>query len=411
MKNFIPFWLLFFSVFSICAREIEVCPDCEVQTLRKAVDLAQDGDHIHIRKGVYREHDISITKSLHLRGDKGAVIDGESQGTVLSVHTNDFSMSGLTIRNVGQSYTKDFAGILIHGSDYFVLEDNVLENVFFGILVEKSKNGTIQNNKVSSHALSQASSGNGIHLWHCANMTISANEVHGLRDGIYFEFVKNSKIFENNSHDNLRYGLHFMFSNHNAYYDNIFRENGAGVAIMFSKFVEMYRNKFLHNWGSASYGLLLKEIYDAEIEDNLFEQNTIGISVDGSTRIDYKNNDFLRNGWAVKIIGACYENVFSQNNFLNNALDLSYNSKINSNSFDRNYWSEYAGYDLDRDGIGDVPYRPVKLFSYIVHNTPETIILLRSLFVDIINFSEKVSPVFTPDNLLDNSPLMRRADG
>ena len=119
----------------------------------------------------------------------------------------------------------------------------------------------------------------------------------------------------------------------------------------------------------------------------------------------------MRNGWAVKIIGACYDNVFSQNNFLNNALDLSYNSKINSNSFDRNYWSEYAGYDLDRDGIGDVPYRPVKLFSYIVHNTPETIILLRSLFVDIINFSEKVSPVFTPDNLLDNNPLMRRADG
>jgi len=411
MKSIIAFWLLFLSIFSVCARQIEVCPGCEVQTIKQAVDLAQDGDHILIRKGIYREHDISITKSLHFKGEKGAVIDGENQGTVLSVRANDFSLRGLTIVNVGQSYTKDFAGILIHGSDDFVLENNVLENVFFGILVEKSKNGAIRNNKVSSQAVSQASSGNGIHLWHCANMTISSNEVQGLRDGIYFEFVKNSKVFENNSHDNLRYGLHFMFSNHNAYYENIFRENGAGVAIMFSKFVEMYGNEFLHNWGSASYGLLLKEIYDAEIEDNLFEQNTIGISVDGSTRINYKNNDFLRNGWAVKIIGACYDNVFSENNFLNNALDLSYNSKINSNSFDRNYWSEYAGYDLDRDGIGDVPYRPVKLFSYIVHNTPETIILLRSLFVDIINFSEKVSPVFTPDNLLDNNPLMRRADG
>lgn len=411
MKSFIPFGLLLFSIFSVCARQIEVCPGCEVQSIQQAVDLAQDGDRILIREGIYREHDINITKSLHFMGEKGAVIDGENRGTVLSIRAVDFSLRGLTIVNVGQSYTKDFAGILIHGSDDFVLENNVLENVFFGILVEKSNNGSIRNNKVSSKAVSQASSGNGIHLWHCANMTISSNEVQGLRDGIYFEFVKNSKVFENNSHDNLRYGLHFMFSNHNAYYDNTFRENGAGVAIMFSKFVEMYRNKFLLNWGSASYGLLLKEIYDAEIEDNLFEQNTIGISVDGSTRINYKNNDFLRNGWAVKIIGACYDNVFSQNNFLNNALDLSYNSKINSNSFDRNYWSEYAGYDLDRDGIGDVPYRPVKLFSYIVHNTPETIILLRSLFVDIINFSEKVSPVFTPDNLLDNNPLMRRADG
>lgn len=409
MKRLNPFWLLLFCIASVYAEQIEVCSSCEVRSIQDAIDLAQDGDHIIIRQGIYKEHDITVAKSLHLVGDEGAVIDGENLGTVLSIRANNFSLKGLTIVNVGQSYTKDFAGILINGSDGFVLENNVLENVFFGILVEKSKNGKIHKNRVSSRAVSQASSGNGIHLWHCSDMTISSNVVNGLRDGIYFEFVKNSKVFENRSQDNLRYGLHFMFSNHNAYFDNVFRANGAGVAIMFSKFVEMHRNKFLHNWGSASYGLLLKEIYDAEIEDNLFEQNTIGISVDGSTRINYRNNDFLRNGWAIKIIGACYDNVFSQNNFLNNALDLSYNSKINSNSFDRNYWSEYAGYDLDLDGIGDVPYRPVKLFSYIVHNTPETIILLRSLFVDIINFSEKVSPVFTPDNLLDNNPLMRRA--
>ena len=411
MKRLIPFCLLIMSISYAYADQIEVCSTCRVKTIHEAVGLAQDGDQILIRQGTYREHNIEVDKSLHFLGEQGAVIDGENAGTVISFRSSNFSLKGLTIINVGQSYTKDFAGILIQGSDSFVLEDNVLENVFFGILVEKSKNGKIHNNKVSSQALNEASSGNGIHLWHCSDMTISSNEVRGVRDGIYFEFVTNSKIFENQSHDNLRYGLHFMFSNHNAYYDNVFRENGAGVAIMFSKFVEMHRNKFLLNWGSASYGLLLKEIYDAEIEDNLFEQNTIGISVDGSTRINYSNNDFLRNGWAVKIIGACYDNVFSQNNFLNNALDLSYNSKINSNSFDRNYWSEYAGYDLDRDGIGDVPYRPVKLFSYIVHNTPETIILLRSLFVDMINFSEKVSPVFSPDNLLDHNPLMSTADG
>ena len=59
---------------------------------------------------------------------------------------------------------------------------------------------------------------------------------------------------------------------------------------------------------------------------------------------------------------------------------------MNDNKFDGNYWSSYSGYDLDKDQIGDVPYRPVKLFSYVVNRTPETIILLRSLFVDLINF-------------------------
>ena len=407
---FLTLLFLFNTVVSN-GRQIEVCPTCPVSSIQEGINLAASGDTVLIREGLYREHDIQIDKSLELIGEENAVIDGENQGTVLSVHADGFRIRGLRIINVGQSYTKDFAGILVNSSKDFVIEHNVLEKVFFGILIEKSSGGTVRSNLVRSNSVSQASSGNGIHLWHCSEMTISSNELSGLRDGIYFEFVKESKVSDNKSHDNLRYGLHFMFSNNNAYFDNEFRNNGAGVAIMFSKFVEMYRNRFVHNWGSASYGLLLKEIYDAEIEDNLFEQNTIGISVDGSTRINYRNNDFVRNGWAVKIIGACYDNLFSRNNFLNNALDLSYNSKINSNQFDNNYWSEYSGYDLDRNGIGDVPYRPVKLFSYIVHNTPETIILLRSLFVDIINFSEKVSPVFTPDNLLDNNPLMKRSDG
>ena len=170
----------------------------------------------------------------------------------------------------------------------------------------------------------------------------------------------------------------------------------------------MLNNVFRENWGTASYGMLLKEINDAEIIGNLFEQNTIGINIEGSNRILYKNNDFKNNGWAVKVRGACYTNSFLENNFLYNSFDISYNSKVNDNVFDRNYWSNYTGYDLNSDGVGDVPYRPVKLFSYIVNRTPETIILLRSLFIDIIDFSEKVSPVFTPDNLVDESPTMKK---
>ena len=402
------FLFVFALVHSVYGNQIEVCGSCDVTSIQEAVNIAKDGDEILIKEGVYKEHDILVNKSIHIKGIGMPVVDGEHKETIFRFSANGFSVSGLEIINVGQSYTKDFAAILVSESEDFEISNNVLKKVFFGILIEKSKGGIIHDNHVSSDATSQANSGNGIHLWHCSRMTVYKNELNGLRDGIYFEFVKKSKVYDNNSFENLRYGLHFMFSNNNSYSNNIFRSNGAGVAIMFSKFIEMHNNTFAHNWGSASYGLLLKEIYDADIKNNVFEQNTIGISVDGSTRIDYTQNTFVRNGWAIKIIGACYENEFINNNFLNNALDLSYNSKINTNKFDHNYWSEYAGYDLDKDGVGDIPYRPVKLFSYIVHNTPETIILLRSMFVDIINFSEKVSPVFTPDKLIDANPLMHR---
>ena len=229
-----------------------------------------------------------------------------------------------------------------------------------------------------------------------------------MRDGVYLEFVDSSFVSQNYSHHNVRYGLHFMFSNHDEYRENTFERNGAGVAVMFSKWIKMIGNRFVQNWGTASYGLLLKEIYDGEVFNNVFDKNTIAIYVDGSTRVTYSNNIFSQNGWAIKVSGGGYSNSFTNNDFLGNSFDLSYNSMLNNNTFNGNYWSDYSGYDLDKDGVGDVPYRPVKLFSYIVNKTPETIILLRSLFVDIMNFSERVSPVFTPDNLLDNNPLIKK---
>ena len=177
---------------------------------------------------------------------------------------------------------------------------------------------------------------------------------------------------------------------------------------MFSKFMEVEKNVITKNWGTAAYGLLLKEVNDVNLINNQFIENTVGITVEGSNRLTYSNNDFISNGYAIRVKGACYENQIIENNFLYNSFDISYNGKINDNKFDNNFWSNYTGYDLDKNDIGDVPYRPVKLFSYIVNRTPETIILLRSLFIDLIDFSEKVSPVFTPDDLMDENPRMKR---
>lgn len=406
-KTIFKFLFFLFIIAKGYTQSVEVCASCEVKTLAEAIARSNPHDDIIVQKGTYLESNIVIEKPLRIIGKGNPVIDGEKKGYILIIKSDSVSVSGLTIKNPGQSYTKDYAAVHTSGINHFTFENNTLENVFFGFLIEKSKNGTIQNNKVSSNAVDQASSGNGIHLWNCSNIIVTGNEVFELRDGIYLEFVKDSKVINNQSHNNMRYGLHFMFSNNDEYHDNTFTNNGAGVAVMFSKFIKMTGNTFTKNWGTASYGLLLKEIYDAEIENNTFEENTIGINVEGSTRINYFKNNFIGNGWSIKIAGACYTNIFKENNFLNNSFDISYNSKINDNKFDNNYWSTYTGYDLDKNGIGDIPYRPVKLFSYIVNKTPETIILLRSLFVDIINFSEKVSPVFTPDELVDNSPLMK----
>ena len=123
--------------------------------------------------------------------------------------------------------------------------------------------------------------------------------------------------------------------------------------------------------------------------------------------IHYYRNAFENNGWALRISGGCVDNAFDNNNFEGNTFDISTHSIGEGNTFDGNYWSEYNGYDLDRDHIGDIPYRPVKLFSHVVNQTPEALVLLRSWFTDILNFAEKITPVLTPANILDHSPRMQ----
>jgi len=408
MRYILILFLLF--TFTIQANTIDVCATCDVKTIKNAVLLAKDGDTILVKKGVYKESQININRAIHIIGIDYPVIDAENKTeSIFAIEADNFIISGLKFVNVGMSHTKEIAAIFISHSNNFTIKDNIAENVFYGFILQRVKYGLIQNNKVHGRAdaKNETTAGNGVHIWKSIHVRIEQNELVGMRDGIYLEFVDKSSISNNTSKDNIRYGLHFMFSHHNEYQRNEFRNNGAGVAVMFSKFIKMHHNTFHYNWGTASYGLLLKEINDAEIYNNIFEQNTIGINVDGCNRINYKENHFIRNGWAIKFTGGCYTNIFEFNNFMYNAFDLSYNSRLNDNKFEANYWSEYSGYDLDKDGIGDVPHRPVKLFSYIVNKTPETLVLLRSLFVDIINFSEKVSPVFTPDNLQDNKPIMR----
>ena len=411
MKNlhiiFLLFAVLLLPVSNLWSNTITVCASCPVKTIAQAIEQASEGDTILVKKGVYKEANLKINKSLSLIGEGLPTIDGETKGEIITIGANNVTLDGFKIINVGVSYTTDYAAVRVVNSTNFLIQNLELEKLFFGIYLQKSNYGKVLNNKVRGEAVTEFNSGNAIHLWYCKNVEVIGNNVRNVRDGIYLEFSDNINIDNNFSKNNVRYGLHFMFSNNNNVTNNTFETNGAGIALMFSKFMEVKNNVIKKNWGTAAYGMLLKEVNDVNLTNNTFFENTVGITVEGSNRLLYSNNDFISNGYALKVKGACYDNEIIDNNFLYNSFDISYKGKINSNKFDNNYWSNYTGYDLDRNGIGDVPYRPVKLFSYIVNRTPETIILMRSLFIDIIDFSEKVSPVFTPDDLLDENPRMK----
>lgn len=409
MKYLLPALLILAScVPHIHAEKITVGKgdNADYQTIADALQGAEKGDHIVIRAGRYQEHDLQVNKQLVIEGEKGAVIDGGHQGYVMVVHADSVVIRGIEIHNSKVSYVDDFAGLLFEQVSGGRVENSTFKGNFFGIYLSKSENVKVVNNVLHSSFERESGAGNGIHLWYCKNIEIRDNRITGHRDGIYFEFVESSTIEENHSENNMRYGLHFMFSDSCTYRRNTFRDNGAGVAVMYTEHVVMEENTFIHNWGTASYGLLLKEIKYSKVRNNHFERNTIGLYTEASTDVEVHHNDFFQNGWAAKVQGNSVDNNFTNNNFIANTFDVGTNSQQNYNQFTGNYWSHYEGYDLDRDGIGDVPYRPVTLFSYMVQRHSTAIILLKSMLVEILNAAERVMPMLTPETLVDKKPKM-----
>jgi nitrous oxidase accessory protein len=403
IRNFLFFYLIIFSG-SLSANTIIVNSDLSI---KEAILKASDYDTIIIKPGVYYENLISIEMPLTIIGEDEAIVDSQEGDEIFIVQSDHVVIQNVTLKNIGVSYIKDRAAIRLNRVQNVKILNNTLVNTFFGIYLQKSNNCVIDGNKIIGAAQDESKAGNAIHIWQGKRIQVSNNEVSHHRDGIYFEFVDESYIAHNISEKNMRYGLHFMFSNNDLYENNHFQNNGSGVAVMFSKHIEMINNEFSDNWGGASYGLLLKEISDGRIEGNEFSRNTVGIYAEGANRLSIKSNLFHNNGKAMDIKGNSLDNKIIKNDFVGNTFEVLTNSKSNLNHFEGNYWSQYSGYDLNKDGIGDVPHRPVNLFAIVTDKIPAANMLLHSFLVNSLDAAERLFPQFIPEQLIDQKPKIK----
>ncbi len=378
-----------------------------VKSVLQAVEMAMENDTILVEEGIYREGTITITKPLVLKGIGRPVLDGEKKSEILAVKASRVTIQGFLIKGSGQSSMQDIAGIKVYQVRDVTISDNILDDNFFGIYLQRAVRCTLTHNRLRAYAVAEQAIGNGIHSWKSDSLRIEDNYIEGHRDGIYLEFTTCTEVDRNTSHQNLRYGLHFMFAHHNNYTGNTFSNNGAGVAVMYTNHVNMKKNVFKDNWGDSAYGLLLKEISDSHIEENVFAGNTTAILMEGASRVRIDGNQFDANGWALKIQASCMDNTVERNNFTGNTFDVATNSTLVLNRFNGNYWDKYEGYDLNKDKVGDVPYRPVSLFSMIVEKYPPAMILFRSFMVSLLDRTERMIPGLTPERLKDDFPAMK----
>ncbi len=406
MKNSCSILFFFLIIQLAGANTIQVGANFPVKSIKQAIHLAKIGDTIIVNTGTYKEGNIIIDKKIVFMGKNLPILDGQNKNEVLSVKADSVVVQGIKLINSGFAALDDPCGIKVYNRTFVRIFNTVLDNNFFGIYLQNCNNCIVKDNIITAYGKEEQLIGNGIHCWKSTNLQIIGNKISGHRDGIYFEFVTSSVIWRNISTKNIRYGLHFMFSNDDAYITNVFKNNGAGVAVMFSKNVKMFNNTFEENWGDSAYGILLKEISDSYIFNNKFIKNTSAIYMEGTTRIKVEKNDFVSNGWGMKIQASCMDNEIVNNNFLKNTFDISTNGSLVLNTFNSNYWDKYEGYDLDKNGVGDVPYHPLSLFAVLTEKNASTMLLYRSFMITLLDKSEKVLPSITPDNFLDKTPLM-----
>ena len=403
-------WLVLAAPPPATTQRLRVGPDSPYPSIRAAVEAASAHDTVLVEAGVYLEGPIHIRRPLTILGRPGAILDGEGERELLVVEADSVTVQGMTLRNTGVAFVDDRAALRVEGARFCTIRDNRLTDTFFGIYLANAGDCRVEDNVLEASAERETRAGNGIHLWYSKRITIEGNRIRGHRDGIYFEFVEQSLVRDNVSAANLRYGLHFMFSDGCTYQGNTFLRNGAGVAVMYTSNVVMEGNDFDENRGGAAFGLLLKEIRDSRIAFNRFRRNSVGVRMEGANRLEVAANDFVGNGWAVQVLANSDGSAFTANNFVGNSFDVSTNSRSTSSTFSGNYWDRYRGYDRDRDGVGDVPFRPVRLFSLVVEQNEPALVLQRSLLVSLLDLAEAVFPVLTPAQLADADPSLSPID-
>ena len=397
---------LSFSIITLSARTIEVGEGKAFSSISAALHKAKAKDEILIYgKKIYKER-LVIQKPITLKGVGTPIIDGGQRGDVIKANADNVTIEGLQIQNSARSSQVDYCGVHVKDAQFVTVRNCVFRKNQFSVMFQNCKNGLIANNNISSNITYNPIMGNAVHCWKSDNMHITGNNIGHNRDGIYLEFVNNSHIDHNTVSGCARYGLHFMFSHFNVYNSNRFNHNQAGVAVMFAHNVEMINNTFEFNRGTSSYGLLIKELQYSTIKWNRFLDNTVGLLIDGGSDLNVHHNVIKNNGWGMRLISASTNDTIVHNNFLGNTFDMTTNVSYNRNNVNGNYWDKYEGYDLNKDGYGDVPFHPLSLFSMLAEQNENVLFFFHSFLMNLLDATEKVLPSITPDNYVDNYPHM-----
>ncbi len=383
--------------------------------LHAAVRAADPGATLHVPAGRYPAP-LVIEQPLTLVADGVAVIDGGGEGDVVRIDAPDVTLRGFTLRGSGDSLDRENAGVVVNQARA-ALEACTIEDVLLGVIFRNADGAVARGNVIHGKPLDLGRRGDAIRLWNSHDVRLEDNVVAGCRDLVIW--YSRGTHLRRNDVSGSRYGMHFMYAHDSVLEDNTLHDNSVGVFLMYSHNIQLRRNTLADNRGPSGYGLGLKDMDSVTAEENLIAGNRVGIFNDNSPqRIDSWNelhrNVIAYNDVALAFLPSVKRNRLSGNAFVENTGQITIlgGGEFQGNEFTvagrGNYWSDYAGFDADGDGLGDVAYRNTNLFESLLDREPKLRLFLYGPAQQGIELAARAFPVMRPaPRVTDTAPLMR----
>jgi nitrous oxidase accessory protein len=383
----------------------------DLQTL---IDATPTGGTLTLEPGIYRGG-VTISRPMTLAGVGWPIVDGGGNGTVILVEAPDVTVRDLVIRNTGISLDRENSGIEANAPRTSVI-GNRFEDVLFGIFLRQARDSLVSGNVISGKDLDLGRRGDAIRLWEATGTEVSDNEIRDARDIVLW--FSDDLTIRNNIATGGRYGLHFMYSDSALVADNELTDNSVGVFLMYSRDLVLRDNVMARNNGPSGFGIGLKDVDGVIAEGNRFIDNRVGLHLDNSPWSydrwqTFEGNMFAYNDIGVGFLPAVQRNIFTGNAFIDNgdqvAIFGSGTFKGNEWTLDGvgNYWSDFAGYDADGNGIGDIPYLLDDLYSNLTDGHPELAFFAETPAARAVGVAARMFPVLKPrPKVEDNAPLV-----
>jgi nitrous oxidase accessory protein len=381
-------------------------PAGEASPLQARVDRARAGDVLEVGPGAYAG-DLVLDRAVRLVGRGRPRLLGSGKGSVVRIRASGAAIEGFDIDGRGGGdLGRDSSGVHVAAKDVTV-KDCAIANALFGVYLREADGALVELCRITGiPGKEPGEKGSGIHVWNTRRFRLARNEIEDVRDGLYIQSSSHGLI-AGNAARNLRYGIHYMYSDDNTFEDNLFENGAAGSALMYSRRLVFRRNRFLHNRGFASVGLLFKACDDSLAEDNLIADNARGVFLEGSYRNVIRRNVIAQSDTAIVLYDSCAQNRIEGNSFVANLTPLTLVGRRTDTSFEGNYWSGNDEPDLDGDGRSDRPYTLGSVFDHLRGNLTAADLMAQGIGASALGLAERSFPVLDPVTAQDPRPLAR----